>query len=205
MTDWQPFPPPLARVFAASANRVLALDADVKTLAADLEQKILRVQLAGPDWVLTVRFSQGRLEVLDYDRDAQADTTITGSPFALLGMAIPGGEAASGKVRIEGDVATGSQLQQFLKHLDPDWDAALAQVVGDVGAHHLGRLIRSGLQGLKKGADQLAQDSVAFVREEARLTPHPIEVEDHTRDLEDLRDDIARLEAAIARLEQQRE
>ncbi|GJM09928.1 MAG: sterol-binding protein [Lysobacteraceae bacterium] len=200
MSSAQALPTPLARALAAGLDRVLALDSAAEEALKPLDGRVMQVNLTGPDWVVWLRVEDGRVVVLDQHADT-ADTTITGSPLALFGMALPGSETRTGgNVRIEGDAETARQLNRLFKQLDPDWDEALASTFGDVLGHQLGRALRGGFSLAKRVANTLGQNASEYLREEVRVLITQVEMDEFIDEVEDLRDDIDRLEARLDRL-----
>jgi len=134
--------------------------------------------------------------------EAPATATLSGTPLAYLGMIGKQPEAAmrSGTVRIEGDAEVAQAFRDLLKAAQPDFEAELARVIGDVAAHQLGKLARGALQFGKKVADTFAQNVSEYLQEESRDVVTRIEADEFVEAVDKLRDDVERVEAKIANL-----
>lgn len=185
-------------------NALIELDPDVTAELAGLHGKVVRIELDGlPIAVNLAAGEDGRLQVLG-ELEVEPDATLAGSPLDLLkardsekGVA----ELFAGRVRLEGDNAVAQRFSRALGRLDIDWEEQLAQLIGDIPAHELGRVARrvrdEGERLRSRGSETLSD----YLTEESRLLPHRYEVEAFLSDVDTLRDDVDRLEARIAQLE----
>ena len=145
----------------------------------------------------------GRLQVLSR-YEGEPDCTLAGSPLDMMRAADPEQGSAqlfAGRVRIEGDTELGHRFSEILGGLDIDWEEQLSRLVGDVAAHGIGQGIREGAEQARRSGATLEKNLSEYLTEEARLLPHPLEVEAFVDDTDRLRDDVARLEARLKLLE----
>jgi ubiquinone biosynthesis protein UbiJ len=185
-------------------NAVIGLDPQAAERLARLHGKVIRIELSGtPISLHVVPGHDGRLQLLG-QIEAAPDATLSGSPIDLLRASDAErgvDELFAGRVRFKGDTGLAQRFSQILAGLDIDWEEQLAQLIGDIPAHELGRMARASRtesQRLRASGRETLSD---YLTEEARLLPHRFEAEDFLGDVDTLRDDVARLEARVARLE----
>jgi ubiquinone biosynthesis accessory factor UbiJ len=130
---------------------------------------------------------------------APADATLAGGPFALLALA---GEAPErlvqrGAVTIVGDEQLAQQFRELAKLLRPDLEEELAQLLGDVPAHQLGRLARLGALWTRRAATTTLTNLAEYLgHERGDLVPRN-EGEQFLRGVDSVREDLERLEARL--------
>lgn len=189
---------PLAALEAA-CNRALRLDPEAFEAVRALAGRVVAVEVAPPAWTLFVIPGPGGLQLARACTGAP-DTRIRGTPWALARLALSRGADRDG-VEVCGDVEVGQRLQAILARLDPDWEEALAGVLGDPAAHRIGRGVRAVGAGVRRGAGTLVRDLADYLHYEARHAPPRREVEALLDAVDRLRADTDRLEARVARLE----
>ncbi len=191
----------VAEVVELAVNRVLALDPASEERLSAMTGKSVAVVLAGPDITLYLQAVDSRLK-LTTQSAAVPDTTITGSPAALFGLAkpemVPSGSA--GSVEINGDALVGRQIEALFKQLDPDWEEPFCTLFGDVIGYQLYRIVRGAMKWTRGAAEKMADDTSLYLREESRALVHKLELDHFFDQVDQLRDDVARLEVRINRL-----
>lgn len=194
------FPLPLLTAIEGAINRVLTLDPHSLAAVCELQGQVIELQLEG----LNTRFFMLILEdsvELSRFHDETADSTISGSPMALLSMLKNPDALFEGSVTITGNMSNVRKLKSVMDNLDVDWEERVASVVGDTPAHQLFRLmggvqrtVQSGVEGFtRQGSDYLKNRSDLAVSEE--------EIEGFCASVDDLRSQTDRLEARLAQLE----
>ena len=194
------FPLPLLTALEGAINRVLTLDPHSLAAVCELQGQVIELQLEG----LNTRFFMLILEdsvELSRFHDETADSTISGSPMALLSMLKNPDALFEGSVTITGNMSNVRKLKSVMDNLDVDWEERVASVVGDTPAHQLFRLmggvqrtVQSGVEGFtRQGSDYLKNRSDLAVSEE--------EIEGFCASVDDLRSQTDRLEARLAQLE----
>jgi ubiquinone biosynthesis protein UbiJ len=142
------------------------------------------------------------------DDDAQSwapvpDVTISGPPFTLLRL-LGSLESVDGvlppDVSISGDLQLLQKLSRLAKRANIDWEEPLSTLFGDSIAHELGRGIRGFASWARVAAETLAWDVGEYLREERRLSPARLEVDDFAGHVDETRDDVERLSVRVARL-----
>lgn len=201
--------PPLAAAgLEAAVNRLLAMDAELAEGLAGLQGRVLEVHVEGFDWRFRVFPSGARLRIVALDHaagadDGEADVVVRAPPFTLLRL-LASVQSIDGvlprEVSISGDLELVEKLSGLARRAYIDWEEPLASALGDSLGHEVARGLR-GFAAWARGASQtLALDVGEYLREERRLTPTRIEIEDHANDVDVLRDDVERLEARVERL-----
>lgn len=191
-----------AAALEAALARLLALDPDAAPRLAALDGHVAAVEFSGLG--LTLYLLPGASAIQVVDRYAGVpDVLVRGSPasFALAARGTP--VAASG-VEIVGDPLLAKALRELFEGLQIDWEEPLAQLLGDVAAHQIGRVVREGFAWLRGARDSLAATAAEFLHEESRALPTAAAVEDFLAAVDRLREGADRLDARIARLERAR-
>ena len=195
-----PLPGLLADTFEEIANRAAALDPAASEHLAPLDGRWLKFELEGLGIDLWIGAEADRLRVLSEPEDAEraADTTVRGSPGALLAMAVPelGG---SGGVHIEGDARLAQKFQQAMKRIDPDLEQGLSDVFGPLIGPQIHRIVREftafGRHAASTGVDQFTH----WFREESALVPTPDEWRAFSDGVDDLREAVDRFDGKVRR------
>lgn len=195
-----PLPGLLAEVAEQVANRAAGLDPAAAEHLAPLEGRWLKFELEGLEVDLWIGAEDERLRVLAEpdDEALEPDTTVRGSPGALLAMAVPdlGG---SGGVHIEGDARLAQKFQQAMKRIDPDLEQGLTDLFGPLIGPQMYRVVREatqfGRQAARTGADQFTH----WFRQESDLVPTPDEWRAFSDGVDDLREAVDRFEGKVRR------
>ena len=147
-----PLPRLLAEVLSLALNEMIRLDTSerVAKRMALLDGRSVALCLTGVGIDLVFYGSEQSLQVTakhpdEFDAE-QFDTVITGTPSALLAMAVPDWASSQGSVRIEGDAAVAQALEQLMRQLDPDWETLWVERFGVVVGHQLHRLFKTLLE-----------------------------------------------------------
>lgn len=193
-----PFSPPLASVFAAIFNHLMAqspwLNAELqpfagKTLALTLQPISLTVQIQ----------ADGHLHPLHAASDAphaRIETTLAHLPLLM------GDEAGRRQaVSISGDTALAAAFASVLAALRWQPDASLAPFVGQVAALPLANWLGTQWYRLQALSHSVLAQSAEYLTDEAQLLADPLAVRHFVQAVDTLRDDVARLQAKLDWLE----
>ncbi len=185
-------------------NKYLSLDPDSQEKRRPLVGKRIAIELS--DWQLTYvfEFSDAALTI-DTQRETPCQVTLSGSSFAFFNMASQerGGDALfKGDIHFEGEIGTAQTFQKFWQSIDVDWEEELSKYTGDIIAHQTGELVRSAHQHIKQFFTTAQQNVSEYIKEEAEMTPSPIEVEAFYDSLDDLKGDVDRLSVRVNHLTQ---
>lgn len=193
-----PLPGLLANAVDQALNQAISLDDEAKPRLAAMAGRRVKLVLTGIGIDLHFSGSDQRLRV-EAQSDSTPDTTITGSPSALLALAVPDWRAPGSGVRIEGDAGAAQALEKLLRRLDPDWEAWLVERLGPVIGHNLWRLLNdaagAGQHVARTAADQVAH----YLREESGLLVTQAEVDSFVGEVDELREAVDRLENRLRR------
>ena len=169
---------------ASMAGRVVLIDSTVPSLRIALE--------LGANGVM-----------LHHNWQDEADICISGTLVSIVAMAIQSEDTASLSgtgVNVTGNLDMLRQLNQIFAGLDIDWEAALAELIGDVPAHITADSIRKS-SSMRADAMQRAQSAVVEVsQEELRLTPSQTEYQQFVQSVRHLSTDVDRLVARANRI-----
>ncbi|RFF29728.1 ubiquinone biosynthesis accessory factor UbiJ [Wenzhouxiangella sediminis] len=193
-----PLPGMLAAAVEQAIARAVALDDGSPERLRPLHDKLVRLELKGLGIDL---FFQGRDDALSVtaEHEATPDTTISGTPLALLAMAVPDWRAPGSGVRIEGDAGTGQAFEKLLKQLDPDWEAVFVERFGPVVGHQLWRTLSEARAGARHVGRTAAEQTARFLREESGLLVSREEIDEFVNEVDELREAADRLEARLRR------
>lgn len=189
-------------VLESLVNRALTLDSNTCARLTALQGQSFRLDCTQPQLSIALIVGDGQL-LLQNGADLKATTTMTGSwdEFAKIALADdPAAALINGQVSVDGDTSQVLALRNILAELDIDWEAPLANILGDVAAHQLGRTVRRGHRWALQAFTALRRQTSEFVREESQWVPHPIEVEDFYRDVESIGLRTDKLEARLQQL-----
>lgn len=140
------------------------------------------------------RFANGR-GTPDVEIALPADT-----PLAALQGALEGSDRAMRNARINGSVEFADTLSFVLRNLSWDFEEDLSRVVGDIAAHRIANSLRALTAWQKQAAQNLAENTVEYLRDEKGMLPSPGEISAFSGEVDRLRDDLARFEKRLQKL-----
>ena len=186
----------------AGLNKVLALDATALPRLAALQGRVIAVDCTAPALRLFLLPGADGLRLAGH-WEAPADCTLRAPAGRLLELAVRRDKSAvlhAPDVELNGHSACLLDLAAILQDLELDWEGALAEWLGPLGAVALARPLQ--------GAGQWSGDALASLRlnladwlaEEARLLAGRQEAEVRFAELDDLKLALDRLEARSERL-----
>ncbi|MCK5001777.1 MAG: SCP2 sterol-binding domain-containing protein [Gammaproteobacteria bacterium] len=181
----------------AMINRYLSLDPEVTEKIAELEGRVIAVEITGVDKTLYFLPHQAGMDVVE-QYEAAADTTLKGSPVALLKMSMSKDVAPlmlKGEVEIEGDVRLGRSFKKILSEMEVDWEEYMARIIGDAPAHHLSSLAKKIISWGRQSTSDVASDVSEYLQEESRDVVSKPELEKFYQDVDALRNQLDRFQA----------
>ena len=187
--------------FEALLNRTTQASTPARRQLDRLEGRAFAVRINGPDLRLVLRAEQGALRLLS--DDSVVDTTVSGTPFALLAMLAPRANLRlrSSGVRIEGDAEIAQAFRDLLQHARPDLEAEVARYLGDAPAHHALRFARGLWDFGRRVSGSFAANTAEYLTEAAAYLPPRAQAEGFMDEVDRLRDDVDRFEARLRILE----
>lgn len=187
-------------------NRFLASDALALDKCRQLAGRSLALHMRDLDLTLYLLPHRNNIEVAD-DVAGRPDVTLSGSLRGLARtlFAAGGYSLTSGDLRIEGDVGLAQRFADLLQGVDFDPEEWLAQQLGDVPAHLLGRAAH-GLAGFaRRAADHLSLDMAEYLREETRDVIGQAEADELAAGAQQLQARGKRLAARVQKVQRQLE
>ena len=188
----------------AAINGALKYDPATRRDLALLDQQILLVDCTMPPLRIAVEARKDGI-ILHDNWQGETAVTISGSLVALASMAVNSRDTSSfadSGVQLSGNLETLRKLNNILSHLDVDWEAALADLVGDVPAHIVAETLRKSAQYASKNIQRATSAMVEVAQEELKLTPSRSEYQLFAENVRQLASDTDRL---IAKAEKLRE
>ncbi|MEC4749957.1 SCP2 sterol-binding domain-containing protein [Methylomicrobium sp. Wu6] len=195
--------PFLTIALESALNNYLKLDLDVSELLSPLAGKVIELTVEPFGETVYLCPTADAIQVLDA-YPAPPATRISGSLWSLglMGMsAKPMRSVFSGEVKIEGDMTTGRKFQALFDKLNIDLEEKLSHVTGDVIAHQIGNLFRTGSRWTRQSIRTFELNLGEFLQEETRDLPAGPEADIFYRHVDELRADFDRLNCRIERLE----
>ncbi len=196
--------PLLAGILETALNQYLSLDEDAGLFLQPLAGRVIAITIEPFQETLYLCPAEDKIQVLEQFL-GDVDTQLTGSltAFGLLGLNAHSMQSVlDGQIKISGDTRVGLQFQQLFKNLDIDMEEPLSKITGDVIAHKIGNLFRSGKSWTQQSIETFRQNLEEFLQEETRDLPAKPEAEIFYRQVDELRSDFDRLQARIDRLQQ---
>lgn len=185
-------------------NALLQLDPMACKKLAPHHGKVIGIHLRGPEITLYfVPNQQGRLQLFDHI-EGEPDALLSGSPLDLLrsGDKEQGSrQLFAGRVGISGATALAHDFGATLGGLDIDWEEPLSKFTGDILAHQIGSVVRKTAHWAKSTSSRMEANLGEYLTEEARLLPHPLEVEAFITQVDELREHSDRLSARVRLLQ----
>jgi len=186
----------------AALNRNIADSRKAKSLARQLDGKVMSLVAQGTPLAIHFKVSDGRF-ALSSRHEGPADATLAGTPLSLLALAGPAAEGSmrGGSVRIEGDAEIAQKFRDLLHQARPDFEEELSRVIGDVAARRVAQTALGVLDWGRKASAAFASNVAEYLQEEGRDVPVRVEIDEFLEAVDELRESTDRLEARLARLE----
>ena len=192
------------RLLERVLEQALRLDPDSRRMLQALGERYLVVEIDPGGPARLVQLSDGVFR-LDGTASVEPDVRARGSATALAQLFFGSDqEAALEGLEVEGDVELLVCVAKVLRGLDPDWEEPLSTMVGDVAAHHIGRLRRGIHRWLKESASTVAVDLGEQLQHESRLVPSRAQWHEFAGGVGDLAGRVEALEGRLERLRARR-
>lgn len=194
--------PLLTSAFETALNQYLSLDEDVSLFLTPMAGKVIAINILPFDETLFFCPTTDKIQLLE-DYGSEVDATISGtlSALGLMGLSsTPMRSIFSGEVKIEGDTQVAHKFQQLFDKLDIDLEEKLSQFTGDIIAHKIGHIFRTGQNWTEETIETFKLNSKEFLQEETRDLPAGPEADIFYHQVDKLRSDFDRLSARIEQL-----
>ncbi|MEH6358319.1 MAG: SCP2 sterol-binding domain-containing protein [Pseudomonadales bacterium] len=193
----------LLGLMESTANAALRLDpASLKRLD-QLSGRVIAIECTAPQLTIFLRPHCDGF-ILQGQYEQTPDCHISGSALALLKLMTADNKTnalLSNQIQLSGDLELSQKLQNLLADLDIDWEAKLAEYLGDIAAHQIGNQARTLHRWGKSSANSLLLDIEEYLHEETHDLPSRAELEPFYSDIEKLALSTDRLAARIERLQ----
>ncbi len=193
----------LCAAVEVALNRYLALEPEVLAECAQLQGRVIALDVDAPAWQFFIEFSGSGVRVLP-QLDVDADVRVHGSLGTLMRLSwkVSQGEAGIPQgLRIEGDTELLQRFNRLLVRVGFDPEEFAARFVGDAAAHRLTQGLQTFFGWGRRTASTLALDTAEYLREETRDLARAADVEDWMNAVDATRDSVDRLEARLRLLE----
>lgn len=184
-------------------NRNLASSPGGRARCAALQGRRLLVCISGTGLRISIE-SLGDSLLLSKTPSGEFDVTIEGSPINLLALTGDNPERLlqAGRVSVRGDAEILQRYRSLALLLQPDLEEELSRLVGDLPAHHIGRVVRSLWSfGRRATSNTVRNTAEYFAHETGTLVPRA-EGEAFMADVDRLREDVDRAAARLRTLEE---
>lgn len=194
-------------------NRIIDLDAIMRTQLNQLDGQSLRVRIDSPAISVDVHFDMDKIRLepsptaslfeprAEHMSLLPTTTLHVANVVALLKLLLSN-EQNIGNIPVQGDYRLLMQLKTIVQHSELDFASALTPYVGATVAYELGKI-----QHLPKMMWQHAQNQAYIVqdylKEDSGLFAPRWQMDDLQHDTRQLNQEIDRLEAKIKKLQQQ--
>lgn len=185
-------------------NKALKLDPSAHKQLQQLAPSSLQLDVSDWGLALFILIEADQIQLLQHYED-QCNAVISGPSSAfieLLSSEDKGAAMISGDLQLQGNSQLLLQLQAVLTGLELDWEAKLAELIGDIPSHLIGQKARQFFRHAKRSKSKFEQHLHDFIVEEARLLPTRDEVEDFYQQLNELQHRCDRLAARLKKAQQ---
>jgi ubiquinone biosynthesis protein UbiJ len=188
-------------------NVALKYDQATHQKLQHLDQKVLLIDCVLPSLQIAIEPSKEGV-MLHENWQGEPAITLSGSLVALTNLAInsrDSGSFAESGVKVSGNLEALRQYNDILTTLDIDWEAALAELLGDIPAHIIGDVVRKTAKFSTDNRDRATSALREISQEEFKLTPSSNEYQTFKQGVRQLASDTDRLMAKVQQFKAQLE
>jgi ubiquinone biosynthesis protein UbiJ len=193
-------------LFAAietAVNKALAYDPATRQQLALIDDQIIAVRITQPSQQLWVRFSGDQVRLLSHWEDS-VDASISGrlKDFIALAKETDKNQVLmSSRMEISGNTQLLTRLQSIAAQLDIDWEAGIADVIGDVPGHWVASALKFGNLFAKDVAQSVDRSWRNYWQFESDSLINSQQYQQTSADIAKARFEADRLEAKVQRLQ----
>lgn len=178
----------------------------------------LKLDPAWPDWLkplhrktLAIVLRPMKLRVLCHmgptgirlssDESLVADAEIEALPSTFLAYVYTKQQNAllnDGRLQLSGDLQVIQAFEDLMNQVKPDWEALLAEKLGDVWAYRIGQGIKRSCETISKNRKLTGQQLSEYLQDELKLLPAKALLIDFYAQVDEVREQSDRLEAKLA-------
>ena len=193
------------KALEAVVNQAIRLDPLTAQRLQKLAGKRFHIECTDPAADVLIAINEQAITLLPPD-GKPVTSHLTGDLTAFVKLMSADDKAAAlinADLRLQGDSQLLIELEEILSYIELDWEYQLAQHIGDLPAHLLGKLGRGSFNWLKQTQPIFMRHLQEYILEEARLSPTKQEIDRFISDLQALNEQVERLEARIERLKKE--
>lgn len=194
-----PFPITLAA--NAALNKIIKSNPEALQLLSQSRGGVVAFELQNPRLSLRLALLANGVELLS-NYDDQPDLQLNADVPALMAMADAGHDPLlDGRVEAEGDLALAGLIQQLMVVLSSDWEAPLANILGDTLAHKIGTAVRGFVAWGAETRNRRDEDVGEYLQEEAKVLVTGSEWQELEQETDQLRERLDRLAARVQQVQ----
>ncbi|MFT6352709.1 MAG: ubiquinone biosynthesis protein UbiJ [Neptuniibacter pectenicola] len=181
-------------------NQLLKRDPVTLQHLERLSGKVIAIELTQPQLSLFLLPNADGLQLQSIYNDTP-DTILSGRAIDFLTLITRAdrADAMFGKtIQITGDTVLATRLQEILADAQIDWEAMIANLIGELPAHQLALYASWKAQWYKNAGTSALQNLDEYLKEEFRVIPTRPEVNKFYSEVDTLRERVERLSARIA-------
>jgi ubiquinone biosynthesis protein UbiJ len=178
-------------------NRGLPRSPRARQLCRELQGRRVAVEVIGLTRMLVE--STGETLHLTRDASAPAEAEIAGGLLSLLSLTgdSPDAVLQRGEVQIRGDAELAQKFRELALLLRPDLEEELSTLIGDVPAHHIGRVTRAAFEWSRNAASTTARNVAEYFAHERQHLMSKADGDQFLQGVDAVRESVDRLEARI--------
>lgn len=186
-------------------NSALKYDPATLSELSRLDGEVLVVECTSPSIQIAIETRQQQI-MLHSNWEEKAAVTLKGSLIALAKMAANASDTSSfagSGVELSGNLETLHILHKILSQLDIDWEAALADIIGDIPAYMIGSALRKSADIAEQNKQRIATALTEVAQEELQIVPNRNDFDQFKKEVREMASDTDRLVAKANLLSQQ--
>lgn len=192
----------LHALFDQVLQPLLATDPRACRRLAALEGRTLALELSTPPLRFLLKPHARGVGLHPGSADQAVDCTLKATPAGLTRLLNAGAEVRVPGIEVDGDIQLAADLRDLLRDLDIDWEGLLARALGELPAHALAEMARSGEVWARQSHTQLQGALRNYLHEELAVAPTRIELDAFCGEVDQLRLRVDRLEARLRQHEE---
>lgn len=159
----------------------------------------MAVEIAGADSIIVLTARAGHLHLSTSPSPVEADATLKAGPLGLLELARTRSlaELRRADAMLEGKPHVAEEFADLLELARPELEAELADWIGGMAAHEVGRAMKAAEAFVRRAGRSLERDVADYLKEENPLLARPLEVRAFADDVDRVRDDVERAAARV--------
>lgn len=189
-------------VITKAMNAYLQLDSNSVNRLKKLKGKAVTLELLPMHFTFHCIFDNDSMQI-ETEALKITQATIRGTPLQIVNVILTKDnrhQFFADDIKIEGDAEIAQQVISLFDELNIDWENELSQIIGDVPAYHIGRVIHQIGNWISNTAQSFNHDINEYIHEEANWFPPSEALQNFFADIDTLRMDIDRAEARILAL-----